>query len=211
MPDTAPPLTPFEQAMKMKTAITIRGGRIFDLLCPPPAGLDITDIAETLSRTPRFVARTRTRGGVWPYSVAQHSVLVHDLLWGANEDPMTCYAGLLHDAHEAYMGDVSTPMKNAVPEIRAFEAGLQHHVLLALGVPWPLPQAVHDADATAFRYEAGLLMDGTPDSWRHRPNALPPGAPTPAWNMAPTEAESAFLATFNDARYTTLVPAGVYR
>lgn len=91
-------------------------GRQLNLLSPDPAAIEIEDIATALSRAPRFAGHTLV-----PYSVAQHSVLVSHvcesyLLAG---DEQYCLAALLHDAHEAYIGDISRPLKRAINLVAA--------------------------------------------------------------------------------------------
>ena len=77
----------------------------------PLAVIDIEEIAHVLSQTCRFSGHTKHF-----YSVAQHSVLVHQIFINLfpNAYKNQQLAALLHDAHEAYwgFGDVSTPAKN---------------------------------------------------------------------------------------------------
>lgn len=76
-------------------------GRTIDLAGPDPAEIDINDIATALSRICRFGGHSSAF-----YSVAQHSVLVCFLC-----SQEAAKAGLLHDAAEAYLGDVIKPLK----------------------------------------------------------------------------------------------------
>lgn len=111
-------------------------GRIIDLAHPSPEVIDIEDIAQSLSMTCRFGGHCRDF-----YSVAEHSVHAFELLQGnirrANELGGAYYHApwletrlqvLLHDAAEAYVGDVISPLKRLLlgfREVRpAFEAGL---------------------------------------------------------------------------------------
>jgi 5'-deoxynucleotidase YfbR-like HD superfamily hydrolase len=86
--------------------------RAFDLLAPTPEMVCAEDIAHALSRLNRFSGHTHGE----PYSVAHHSMLVADLLasWGA--PPAIVREGLLHDAGEAYYGDITSPVKRALNE-----------------------------------------------------------------------------------------------
>lgn len=92
------------------TWIQTHTGRALSFLVPDGSDISIDDIAVGLARCGRFARQTRHF-----YSVAQHSVLVakivHDL------DPGNVSArlwALLHDAHEAYTGDLPTPLKEAI-------------------------------------------------------------------------------------------------
>lgn len=79
-----------------------------DLLRPDPDSICIQDIAHALSLTNRFTGHTHV-----PYSVAQHS---HTVSMG-----LPTLAAHLHDAHEAFLGDISTPLKRAVPEFEILD------------------------------------------------------------------------------------------
>jgi hypothetical protein len=79
-------------------------GKLFDLLNPDPERIDLRDIAHALARIGRF-----TGHGDQIFSDAQHSVIVCDLA----PEHLKRWA-LLHDAEEAYGGDVSSPMKHAM-------------------------------------------------------------------------------------------------
>lgn len=78
-------------------------GRRFWLLDPRPQDICIEDIARCLGRTSRYYGATLGEHG---YSVAQHSVLASEIV-----GPAARLAALLHDAAEAYVGDVTTPLK----------------------------------------------------------------------------------------------------
>lgn len=71
----------------------------------------IHEIAHSLSQINRFTGHASR-----PYSVAEHSLLVADLALGAKASASVQLAALLHDAHEAYTGDVSSPVKWRVGE-----------------------------------------------------------------------------------------------
>lgn len=125
----------------------------------PTGPFRIRDIAHALSRLPRFLGHTRDF-----YSVAQHSLFVVDVLCDAGADEGLQAAGLLHDAQEAYFGDVPTPLKWACPEIASFErraaAALRARLLpRASAADWRL---VKMADDAALHAEAACLFCSTP-------------------------------------------------
>jgi hypothetical protein len=89
--------------------IEVTTGGFVDLLNPDPATLELSDIARGLAYTCRYGGHIKRF-----YSVAEHAVLVHDLLCqrGANSDVGRW--ALFHDAAEAFLGDVVAPLKWAM-------------------------------------------------------------------------------------------------
>lgn len=116
----------------------------------------LDDISQHLSRLRRFGGASAT-----PYSVLQHSLVVAELLPQHLRRP-----GLLHDAAEAYIGDVVAPLKDVLPGLRLLEDDFLRVIFRALGVPYPPAEewaTVKDADQRAFASEARLF--GPPGLW----------------------------------------------
>jgi len=86
--------------------LSTRSGQRVQLLQPQPDSIDIGDIALGLSRQYRFNGHTTT-----PYTVAQHSVVVSYLVPAEH-----ALQALLHDAAEAYIGDLPSPVKKLCPD-----------------------------------------------------------------------------------------------
>jgi hypothetical protein len=82
-------------------------GRRVNPLDAAPEDIDPTDIARALANTCRFGGHSRAF-----YSVAQHSAIVCDLLAERGATPDELMAALLHDAAEAYLGDLPHPLKH---------------------------------------------------------------------------------------------------
>lgn len=177
-----------------RTVIETFTGDYFDYADPRAANVHIEDIAHGLANTCRFGGQVRTF-----YSVAEHAVLVRRLLidagWAAYG-----FAGLHHDSHEAYLGDMPTPLKVTVGEA---QLGLSDNIDAAVGEALGInPELfkhafVKQADSLAMRMEAAALMRSG-GSWS-RWNALEPAdAPAYPLGLAPAAAEAAFLAAHAD-------------
>ena len=88
-------------------------GRRLDLLDPSPLDVELVDIAHGLARVARWNGQTI---GDYPFSVAQHSVLVLELFRAVNPtaDARALLYAVLHDAPEYVMGDIISPFKAAM-------------------------------------------------------------------------------------------------
>lgn len=135
--------------------ILTRSGQYFDFTAPDRYILTVEDIAHGLSNCCRFVGQCRVF-----YSVAQHSVLVSQIV--PHEFAL---AGLFHDAAEAFLGDVSRPLKRLLPDYRAIEKRIEAVLFEKLGIPYPLPEAVKVADGQMLRLEQRNLMPRHDDAW----------------------------------------------
>jgi 5'-deoxynucleotidase YfbR-like HD superfamily hydrolase len=113
MPDHAPPAPgPYLQTVS---------GRWVNPFDPDPAQLDAGDIARALANQCRFGGHSRVF-----YSVAQHSVIVSRLVEERGGDVEDVFAALMHDAAEAYLGDMPHPLKHRSPLGAAFKAAEDH-------------------------------------------------------------------------------------
>ncbi len=135
-------------------------GRRLDLLDPSPLDVEIEDVALGLSRVARWNGQT---SGKHPLSVAQHAILVLDLVQARGPvDDRLALAALLHDSSEYVTSDLITPFKAALgPEYKALEHRVQHAVNLRFGLPGELPPSwrtvIKRADHTAAYLEAVQL------------------------------------------------------
>lgn len=142
--------------MMSPTMIQVAAGRYLDIAAPRPSDITIDDIALSLSRECRFGNFTRAF-----YSVAQHSVNVSAQLRAMGAEREVCLIGLLHDAHEAYIGDVPTPHKRAYGDrFTQVEAALALTVCTRFNVlaPSQWPVVVHEADDRLLHAEAQRLV-----------------------------------------------------
>ncbi|HPD93980.1 MAG: HD family hydrolase [Rhodobacter sp.] len=117
-------------------------GRRLDLLDPTPVDIELQDIAHGLAFVARWNGQTT---GDWPYSVAEHSLLVESLL-GRMEPglaPRWRLAALLHDAPEYVIGDMISPVKAAVgPDYGALDERLTAAIHIRFGLPAVLPTPI---------------------------------------------------------------------
>jgi 5'-deoxynucleotidase YfbR-like HD superfamily hydrolase len=150
---------------------TYPSGEAFDLLNVNPDSLQLTDIVQALSHICRFGGHTKEF-----YSVLQHSVLVGEIVFGLGavlEMPLPDMAklirtALLHDASEAYIGDLVRPLKRASdlgPIFKQIEDPLQRAISEKFGLLWPFPEIIHKADDIALMTEARDLLDDDTDRW----------------------------------------------
>jgi 5'-deoxynucleotidase YfbR-like HD superfamily hydrolase len=135
-------------------------GRRLDLLSPQPEDIEIEDIAHGLARVARWNGQTI---GEHAFSVAQHSLIVTDILAAIQPDfgPKQLCAGLLHDAAEYVIGDLISPFKAAIGlDYKAFEQRLLEVIYrrFVLGeIDASVRAEIKRADRIAAYYEATRL------------------------------------------------------
>lgn len=178
-------------------------GRRLDLLDPTPMDIEIEDIAHGLAFVARWNGQTR---GDWPYSVAEHSLLVDSIL--CRLGPATAaerLTALVHDAPEYVIGDMISPVKAAVgPGYEALDDRLQAAIHLRFGLPAvtdpKLKKRIKKADKISAWLEAVHIAGFSPteaDRFFGKPN------PSVTQNLSvtlrpPAEARAAYLARHAD-------------
>jgi len=108
----------------------------------------IRDIAAGLSKVCRWSGQCRA----W-YPVAAHSIHVAHMVPRKHR-----VAALLHDASEAYIGDVPSPMKTLMPDYKRIENQIMEKIAEAFGFDYPLDPVVKQADAAALYLEREHLF-----------------------------------------------------
>jgi 5'-deoxynucleotidase YfbR-like HD superfamily hydrolase len=138
----------------MSTKIRTFTGILFDPLNPCVEDIKIQDIAHALSHVCRFTGHVSHF-----YSVAEHSIRVAERLPKELQ-----LAGLLHDASEAYISDVSSPLKHSegFARYREIEAVLQEVIYNRFGVRNGYDPKVKEADAWALGEETKYLVEKKP-------------------------------------------------
>lgn len=127
-------------------------GKAFFPFDPRPDQIDIEDIAHALSNICRFTGHTDIF-----YSVAEHSVRVARLV-----EPEYRLAALLHDASEAYLSDISAPIKPFLPDYVALEKRIEKAIAYRFSLPYSMHPSIKEADRVMLHTEAKFFM-GNPD------------------------------------------------
>ena len=147
--------------------------------------IDIEDIAHGLAYQCRFNGQTSAF-----YSVAQHSLMVASIL-----PPPLHKAALLHDAAEAYLGDIVKPLKNLLPGFAEIEAGVTRLIAQAFVVDFDTEYAaIKYADMVALATEKRDLMPNSAEAWSYLAGIAP--LPELIDPLPPAQAKAAFLAAW---------------
>lgn len=141
------------------TRIMLASGALFDILDPEGSDFSLQDIAHGLGRVCRFAGHTNRF-----YSVAEHCVHVARLVPVEHGR-----AALLHDASEAFIGDVTRPLKALLPDYRAIEQRIEDAIARRFlpgfdGGVFKLA-AIKSADLAMCVAEARELMPNVPGYW----------------------------------------------
>lgn len=127
-----------------------------------PEDVVVSDVAYALAHQNRF-------NGHAPYNVAVHSMRTADIVIALGH-PEHELSALTHDGHEAYVGDVVSPLKRLLPGFKEIEHLNASVVRTAFGVPIELPDVVVSADALALEEESRAYFRN------HEEWGLPPAA-----------------------------------
>jgi hypothetical protein len=165
--------------------IMLQSGRLFDLAHPEASVIAVEDIAHGLAHICRYAGQA---AGF--YSVAEHSVLVSRAV------PRARLAALFHDAAEAFVGDVSTPLKRLLPEFYTIEERIERVIFARFGLDWPAPPEVKVADLRVMAAELRVLMPAGTNDWL-RGMGLDP-ASVEIQGLPPARAKALFLARYRE-------------
>lgn len=174
--------------------IQVYSGKPFTFLSPGVPDIDILDIAHALSMQCRFNGHVKKF-----YSVAEHSINV------SYEVPEKhALAGLLHDAAEAYIGDMVSPLKDHMSEFREIEHRIESAICRRFNVPlysYEKELAVGRADRALCIHEGRTLLTNPSlvDAWpfANSPDYILKNV-TELECLLPQHAKARFLARFDE-------------
>lgn len=179
----------------MKPEILLSNGQYFNFDEPDPSVITIDVIAGALSKMCRFTGHCSRF-----YSVAEHSVRASYLV-----DEDIALETLMHDATEALVADISTPLKWQLPDYQAIERRLERLVAERFELVFPLPAGVEQADLIMLAWERRDLLPKTDYRWPILEGVkqadlimLDLASRGAAWG--PDQAEGNFLRRFHELR-----------
>ena len=104
----------------------------------------------------------------------------------------------MHDAAEAFLGDITRPLKQMLPEYKKIEAEAERAIFDRFGILGPLPPQVKQADLRVLAAEQKQIMPEGTDGWVRGQKVDP--APIIVRHLPPEEAKRAFLKRFEGLR-----------
>lgn len=170
--------------------IDTHSGKVINFLNIEHRSICIEDIAQGLSNTCRFAGQISKF-----YSVAEHSVLVFQYMKHKLYDQFGLYldhlrSGLMHDAPESALGDMTTPLKNLCPGFKIIEAEYERIAMEVFGLEIPFSNPmIKEADRALFEIERYEFRGHPGYETKYK---LPEGLRIR--NLSPGEAKSEFLA-----------------
>ncbi len=164
-------MTTWREASTSPTAILTYSGRVFDFQWPVTQmarAIDILDVAHALARLCRYTGHTS-----YHCSVADHSMRVAHVVRGTGGGALQGLQALLHDAAEAYVGDVSGPLKTALGGRQGPLYAIEHRVQLAVWQALEVPPPTEEAWARIHRADLASRDEGLErfQSWRAESNS----------------------------------------
>jgi hypothetical protein len=172
-----------EQAWQAVYVSTIHGNRLY-LDEPRIEDIALDDIAHHLAQICRFNGGTYTH-----YSVAQHSLLVASLL-----PPEMQLAGLMHDAAEAYLNDIVSPVKRGLSKFKALEHRVQSIIEERFGIHYASYAPIKQSDLIVLATEKRDLLPHNSEKWEELAGVVP--LPQVIEPMPAEAAKHAFMEKF---------------
>ena len=159
---TAPAPAPDGYAAGTAPSILLGSGGYFDFLDPLRSNFTLDDLVFGLAYQARFAGQTFHRILKRPvfYSVAEHSVRMSHIV-----GERLARTALLHDAAEAFMGDMPLPLKICCPDFRQIETHCESAILARLDVPADEMAAIKHADLVMLATERRELTRWNGERW----------------------------------------------
>ncbi len=132
----------------------LASGNWFDLLDPWSSEFSIEDIAQGLANICRYSGQCTSF-----YSVAEHSIHVSDTVGEFKLE------ALLHDATEAFLGDITRPLKQLLPQYQEIEKCVEDAIFSRFGLNPNSKSAIKAADLRVLAAEQGQVMPAGTDYW----------------------------------------------
>lgn len=178
-------------AIKMKSgpSIMLASGSWFDLLDPWGSSFTIFDIAQGLSNICRYAGQCRSF-----YSVAEHSIHVCETVEEYQLE------ALFHDAAEAFIGDITGPLKQLLPRYKEIEEEIEKAIAAKFGLNLNAKSIVKAADLKVLAAEQIQIMPNGTDFWTSKAEITP--AKVRVEFLHPAESYRRFLSKFAELTAT---------
>lgn len=144
----------------VSTGIETSSGKTFDFANIRAEDIRIQDIARSLAKQCRYTGHCNQF-----YSVAEHCIKLAVWLYNECGDEEVALHMLLHDASEAYVGDVSSPLKRLIPEYKAIENEIHEVICFKFGLQHPFPDWVKELDLRILLNEKEALFPNSRYKW----------------------------------------------
>ena len=163
---------------------TNSGTRVF-LANPTVDSISLDDIAHGLSNLCRFNGQCNKF-----YNVAEHSTHVASVVMRATGDADLARAALMHDSPEAYLGDMTRPLKDIDIIYKILEGRFEQVIQARFSLEIPFhDKRIKRADYDVFFAEMDTLFDFNYEAWNLKGHAA--DVKIVGWD--PPEAKKSFL------------------
>jgi hypothetical protein len=172
----------------------VASGRLIDIADFKAEDVCLSDIAHHLSRIQRFIGSLPVDVS---YSVGEHSINMAKYFMGKGLKAFPAYA-ILHDASEAYLSDLASPIKEHLPDYKALESRVQSVIYKKyLGVDEVCSTELKDADKRIVLDEVLATMPENIDKYKKVIPFEPLGAEI-EYNNHPGTTKMCFLTLCNE-------------
>lgn len=185
--------------LEIPGGVNTHSGAIVNVLAPNPKDLRFEDIVWSLSRQPRYLGHTAESEQGHAYTTGQHSVLLAEAVLRDTGDAKLALAALLHDATEAYLGDIIRPFKPLMVEYAHLEEAMELAICEAFDITPALIRQMKPWDIRICTDEMKALLPLAP-----LPSAAPLGIDIDIW--APAQTRRAMTQLFEELSALVAVP-----